>query len=81
MLQKGSSESALVKIPHCWKSHVAAELCNTHLDFLWLFTESLEHAVSKDMELALAEFLSTIYLICFRNKLHARIIKIGVIHV
>ena len=25
----GSSESALVKIPHCWKSHVAA-----HIHFL-----------------------------------------------
>ena len=22
----GSSESTLVKIPHCWKSHVAAQL-------------------------------------------------------
>ena len=23
----GSSESTLVKMPHCWKSHVAAHLC------------------------------------------------------
>ena len=23
----GSSESTIVKIPHCWKSHVAAQLC------------------------------------------------------
>ena len=23
-----SSESTLVKIPHCWKSHVAAQCCN-----------------------------------------------------
>ena len=23
---RGSSESTLVKIPHCWKSHVAAQL-------------------------------------------------------
>ena len=23
----GSSESSLVKMPHCWKSHVAAKLC------------------------------------------------------
>ena len=23
----GSSESTLVKMPHCWKSHVAAQLC------------------------------------------------------
>ena len=24
----GSSESTLVKMPHCWKSHVAAHLCS-----------------------------------------------------
>ena len=24
---RGSSESTLVKMPHCWKSHVAAQLC------------------------------------------------------
>ena len=24
----GSSESTIVKIPHCWKSHVAAHLCS-----------------------------------------------------
>ena len=23
----GSSESTLVKMPHCWKSHVAAQMC------------------------------------------------------
>ena len=23
----GSSESTLVKMPHCWKSHVTAQLC------------------------------------------------------
>ena len=23
---KGSSESTLVKMPHCWKSHVAAQM-------------------------------------------------------
>ena len=25
----GSSESTHVKIPHCWKSHVTAQLCST----------------------------------------------------
>ena len=25
----GLSESTLVKIPHCWKSHVAAQFCAT----------------------------------------------------
>ena len=26
----GSSESTLVKMPHCWKSHVAAQITNPH---------------------------------------------------
>ena len=25
----GSSESTLVKMPHCWKSHVTAQVCST----------------------------------------------------
>ena len=32
----GSSESTLVKIPHCWKSHVTAQLC--HYIYLLVFT-------------------------------------------
>ena len=27
----GSSESILVKIPHCWKSHVAAQMLSVYL--------------------------------------------------
>ena len=27
----GSSESTLIKMRHCWKSHVTAELCLIHL--------------------------------------------------
>ena len=30
----GSSESTLVKMPHCWKSHVMAHLLSVQLDFL-----------------------------------------------
>ena len=26
----GSSESTLVKMPHCWRSHVAAQITNPH---------------------------------------------------
>ena len=26
----GSSESTLVKIPHCWKSHVGAQISSGH---------------------------------------------------
>ena len=25
----GSYESTLVKMPHCWKTHIVAQLCNT----------------------------------------------------
>ena len=27
---RGSSESTLVKMPHCWKLHVTAQLCCSH---------------------------------------------------
>ena len=30
----GSAESTLVKIPHCWKPHVMAQLCITKLLFI-----------------------------------------------
>ena len=30
----GSSESKLVKMPHCWKSHVTAQIMNSHAK-LW----------------------------------------------
>ena len=33
----GSSESTLVKMPDCWKSHVTAQLCRSS-------TESVAHA-------------------------------------
>ena len=29
---KGSSESTLVKIPHCWKSHVTAQMFDVFSD-------------------------------------------------
>ena len=32
----GSSESTLVKKPHCWKSHVAARLVCMQVNQLWL---------------------------------------------
>ena len=36
----GSSESVLVKIPHCWKLHVAAQICLSQLMVYWLlFTD------------------------------------------
>ena len=30
----GSSESTLVKMPHCWKSHVTAQSCSINSSFL-----------------------------------------------
>ena len=44
---RGSSESALVKIPHCWKSHAAAQM------FLKLYSSN------QNSELVI--FLSDIY--------------------
>ena len=33
----GSSESTLVKMPHCWKSHVTAQILTQLLHLLKLF--------------------------------------------
>ena len=30
----GSSESILVKMPHCWKSHVVAQFLSLRIDFV-----------------------------------------------
>ena len=30
----GSSESTLVKLPHCWKSHVTAQLCRSSTELV-----------------------------------------------
>ena len=30
-----SSESTLVKMPHCWKSHVTAYLCMDYILYRW----------------------------------------------
>ena len=30
----GSSESTLVKMPHCWKSHALAQICDAFLNLL-----------------------------------------------
>ena len=35
---KGSSESTLVKMPHCWKSHVTAHI-HLHVDYYQFYTE------------------------------------------
>ena len=32
---RGSSESTLVKMPHCWKSHVMAQICCNMSRLLW----------------------------------------------
>ena len=40
----GSSKSTPVKLPHCWKSHVAAQLC-MELNYL----NSVERGPSKDI--------------------------------
>ena len=32
----GSSDSTLVKMPLCWKSHVAAHLCSLHSHYIFM---------------------------------------------
>ena len=39
----GSSESALVKMPHCWKSHVVAHICS-YL-FVHLHIQTIGHLI------------------------------------
>ena len=34
---KGSSEYTIVKMPHCWQSHVAAQIFKNDLNPIWLF--------------------------------------------
>ena len=41
----GSSESLLVKIPHCWKSHVAAQLCFAVVRLIVFYVSSLQGRV------------------------------------
>ena len=42
---RGSSESTHVKMPHCWKSHVMAQLFYCPLHF-----QSLMHKVAADLK-------------------------------
>ena len=57
----GSSESTLVKIPHCWKSHVAA-----HLTLPWSVSALIcFFLLSIFFLLSLWLFLPSVFLICF----------------
>ena len=42
----GSSESTLVKMPHCWKSHVVALFCSTTMAPT-VNNQSYDHSVHK----------------------------------
>ena len=43
----GSSESTLVKMPHCWKSHVAAQFSLLTLCLLVLSADKLSNSLDK----------------------------------
>ena len=61
---KGSSESTLVKIPHCWKSHVTAQLSqhtDLHLQYQ-MKTECQRELVLPWMPLKIWCFLKAIHL-------------------
>ena len=43
----GSSEFTFVKIPHCWKSHVAARLC-----FIYILFQQQQEPTKGQLEVA-----------------------------
>ena len=43
----GSSESTLVKMPHCWKSHVMAQMINC---FVFIFTDEVGSCEGIDID-------------------------------
>ena len=45
----GSSESTLVKMPHCWKSHVTAQMISTLILQLPLIQEGMLSVTSERM--------------------------------
>ena len=40
----GSSESTLVKMPHCWKSHVAAQINSGCITFMSFYSDGFSKA-------------------------------------
>ena len=48
----GSSESIYVKMPHCWKSHVAARIDLAQFTFAHSFTASLKLSISRRSQVA-----------------------------
>ena len=42
---RGSSESTLVRMPHCWKSHVAAHIIHTLMYFGYKYYIMLYYAM------------------------------------
>ena len=59
----GSSESALVKLPHCWKSHVAAHMCLSQPVDIQIFWVNMVHFFFTDCKIDyLDQFLNR-----FRN--------------
>ena len=38
----GSSESIHVKMPHCWKSHVAAHINKRFVDQIWVIRQTVK---------------------------------------
>ena len=43
----GSSESTLVKIPHCWESHVVAHLFNNNDQLLFFIALEFTRSIAK----------------------------------
>ena len=55
----GSSESTPVKMPHCWKSHVTAQMLSSASQCVWVFYV-LHVNVFKNMVILNMQFLNTV---------------------
>ena len=53
----GSSESTLVKIPHCWKSHVATRIVMLQLTSTWYQCTLAERWVRRQMPMSISKSL------------------------
>ena len=56
-LQTGSSESTLVKMPHCWKSHVAAHIIMKY----YLAKETNKHVRSINLSQTYVDYLGILW--------------------
>ena len=62
----GSSESTLVKMPHCWKSHVTAHI-HLHVDYYRFYKEYIRNEYQFNLFDLIMIALAYPPLICYKN--------------